>query len=132
MVERNISGGPLAFRENQNFMKKQIIADLPLRDIRDGMTIFLGSSSTVYAPAKQLDRFDSLKVVTNRIKTAMLLTDFKNLTVMCIDDSLCEKLKSLVGFAAKDFISRYNADLAFMSCLGFSVEDGTSEASENE
>lgn len=62
----------------------------------------------------------------------MLLSDFENVTVMCIGGSLCENSKSLVGFAAKDFIIRHNADLAFMSCHRFSVQDGASEASENE
>lgn len=68
MVEENASKGPFAFGENYNFMKKQIIAGLALRDIRDGMTIFLDSSSTVYALERELDKFNSLKVITNRIK----------------------------------------------------------------
>jgi DeoR/GlpR family transcriptional regulator of sugar metabolism len=132
LVEGNTSEDPLAFRETQNSMKKQIIADLALRHIRDGMTIFLDSSSTVYALAKGLGQFNSLKVITNGIKTAMLLSDFKNVTLMCTGGSLRENSKSLVGLAAKEFISRYNADIAFMSCRGFSVEKGASEASENE
>ena len=132
LVEGSTSEDPLAFRETQNSMKKQIIADLALRHIRDGMTIFLDSSSTVYFLAKELDRFNSLKVITNGIKTAMLLSDFKNITMMCTGGSLRENSKSLVGLAAKDFISRYNADLAFMSCRGISVKNGASEASEGE
>jgi DeoR/GlpR family transcriptional regulator of sugar metabolism len=132
LVEGNTSEDPLAFRENQNSMKKRIISDLALRHIQDGMTIFLDSSSTVYSLAKGLDKFNNLKVITNGIKTAMLLSDFKNVAVMCTGGSLRENSKSLVGLAAKDFISRYNADLAFMSCRGFSVESGASEASEDE
>jgi DeoR/GlpR family transcriptional regulator of sugar metabolism len=132
LVEGSTSEDPLVFRENQNSMKKQIIAELALRHIHEGMTIFLDSSSTVYFLAKELDRFNSLKVITNGIKTAMLLSDFKNVTMMCTGGSLRENSKSLIGLAAKDFISRYNADLAFMSCRGLSVENGASEASEGE
>ena len=113
-------------------MKNQIIPDLAPRHIRDGMTIFLDSSSTVYTLAKELDKFNNLKVITNGIKTAMLLSDFKNVAVMCTGGSLRENSKSLIGLAAKDFISRLNADIAFMSCRGFSVENGVSEASEDE
>ncbi len=132
LVEGSTSEDPLAFRETQNSMKKQIIADLALRHIRDGMTIFLDSSSTVNTLAKSLDKFNNLKVITNGIKTAMLLSDFTNVTVMCTGGTLRENSKSLVGLAAKDFISRYNADAAFISCRGFSVENGASEASEDE
>jgi DeoR/GlpR family transcriptional regulator of sugar metabolism len=132
LVEGNTSEDPLSFRENQNSIKKQIIADAALCYVQDGMTIFLDSSSTVYTLAKELEKFNNLKVITNGIKTAMLLSDFKNLAVMCTGGTLRENSKSLVGLAAKDFISRLNADIAFMSCRGFSVENGVSEASEDE
>lgn len=49
LVEGSTSEDPLAFRENQNAMKKQIIADMASRHISDGMTLFLDSSSTVFA-----------------------------------------------------------------------------------
>lgn len=132
LVEGNTSEDPLSFRENQNSIKKQIIADAALGYVQDGMTIFLDSSSTVYTLAKELEKFNNLKVITNGIKTAMLLSDFKNLAVMCTGGTLRENSKSLVGLAAKEFISRLNADLAFMSCRGFSIENGVSEASEDE
>ncbi|HEX2986546.1 MAG TPA: DeoR/GlpR family DNA-binding transcription regulator [Caproiciproducens sp.] len=132
LVEGSTSEDPLVLRETQNSMKKQVIADLAVRHIRDGMTIFLDSSSTVNALAKGLDQFNNLKVITNGLKTAMLLSDFKNVRVMCTGGALRENSKSLVGLAAKEFISRYNADIAFMSCRGFSVENGASEASEDE
>lgn len=132
LVEGSTSEDPLAFRESQNSMKKQIIADLAVRHVRDGMTVFLDSSSTVNILAKSLDKFNNVKVITNGLKTAMLLSEFKNITVMCTGGALRENSKSLVGLAAKEFISRYNADLAFLSCRGFSVENGASEASEDE
>ncbi len=37
-----------------------------------------------------------------------------------------------MGLSAKNFISHYNADIAFMSCRGFSIENGASEANEDE
>lgn len=132
LVEGSTSEDPLAFRETQNSMKKQVIADQAVRYIRDGMTIFLDSSSTVNTLAKGLDKFNNIKVITNGLKSAMLLSEFKNVTVMCTGGVLRENSKSLVGLAAKEFISRYNADLAFLSCRGFSVENGASEASEDE
>ena len=39
---------------------------------------------------------------------------------------------SLVGTAAVEYLGRFNADIAFMSCRGFSLQGGATEASEDE
>lgn len=132
LVEGGTSEDPLAFRESQNAVKKQIIAECASRHIRDGMTLFLDSSSTVFALARMLDRFPELKVITNGLKTALLLSDFKNVRLFCTGGALRENSKSLVGDAACATAARFNADIAFMSCRGFSVANGVSEASEEE
>lgn len=132
LVEGSASEDPLAFRENQNAMQKQIIANMACDFIRDGMTLFLDSSTTVFTLARNLDRFNNLRVITNGLKTALLLSDYPNLSVMCPGGSLREGSKSLAGLATLEFISRLNADIAFMSCRGFSFENGASEASEDE
>ena len=113
-------------------MKKQIIADMASRHISDGMTLFLDSSSTVFALARTLDRFTNIKVITNGLKTSLLLSEFKNVKVFCTGGTLRENSKSLVGETACSYIDRFNADIAFMSCRGFSIERGVSEASEEE
>ncbi len=132
LVEGNSTEDPLIFREGQNSIRKQTIADLAVKHIQDGMTIFLDSSTTVLMLAKMLNRFSNIKVITNGIKTAMLLSDYSGLQLMCTGGILRENSKSLVGLSAKNFISHYNADIAFMSCRGFSIENGASEANEDE
>lgn len=132
LVEGSASEDPLAFRENQNAVQKQIAANMACDHIRDGMTLFLDSSTTVFTLARSLDRFNNLKIITNGLKTSLLLSDYKNISVMCTGGSLRENSKSLAGVSAINFISRLNADIAFMSCRGFSFENGASEASEDE
>lgn len=132
LVEGSTSEDPLVFRENQNSMKKQIIADFALRHVKDGMTLFLDSSSTVFSLARVLDQFNNLKVLTNGLKASLVLSEFKGVKLMCTGGTLRENSKSLVGVAAQEYIGRFNADLAFMSCRGFSLENGVSEASEDE
>lgn len=132
LVEGSASDDPLAMRENKNAIKKQMIATQALHHVRDGMTLFLDSSSTVFTLARNLDRFNNLRVITNGLKTSLLLSDFKGVRVMCTGGTLRENSKSLVGPAAIEFISKLNADLTFLSCRGFSIQNGASEASENE
>lgn len=132
LLESGTSEDPLAFRENQNAMKKQLIADSACKYIKDGMTLFLDSSSTVFILARMLERFQELTVITNGLKTALLLSDYKNVRLICTGGSLRENSKSLVGAAARWSVSQFNADLAMLSCRGFSVKNGASEASEEE
>lgn len=132
LVDSNANDEPLGFRENKNVVQKQIIAGLAKRYIRDGMTLFMDSSSTVGVLARQLDAYQGIKVITNGLKTAYLLSEMKNVSVLCTGGTVRENSQSLVGQSAVGFISRLNADLAFISCRGFSIAGGASEASEEE
>ena len=132
LLEGSASEDPLALRENQNVLAKQMIAGEACMHIRDGMTVFLDSSTTAYALARLLDRFSNLRVITNGLKTSWLLSNYRNIAVMCTGGTLRENTKSLVGQATLDYIAHLNADAAFMSCRGFGPENGASEASEDE
>ncbi|MDR3207148.1 MAG: DeoR/GlpR family DNA-binding transcription regulator, partial [Oscillospiraceae bacterium] len=70
LVEGITSEDPMPFRENKNAAQKQIIADMALKHVRDGMTLFLDSSTTALTFARGLSRFSNLRVVTNGLKTA--------------------------------------------------------------
>lgn len=132
LLDSNWGDEPLGFRENKNVMQKQAIAGLARAHIRDGMTLFMDSSSTVGVLAGLLDEFQGLKVITNGLKTAYLLSERKNVSVMCTGGTVRDNSQSLVGQSAVGFIGRLNADLAFISCRGFSIANGASEASEEE
>lgn len=132
LIEGRTSDDPLDFRENHNVMQKQIIAGLALAHIQDGMTLFIDSSSTTLSLARRLNGFSNLRVITNGVRNANILTDFKGVTVMCTGGTVRENSKSMVGASAIEYLSHYNADLAFMSARGFSLEDGVTEASEDE
>ncbi|MDL2294645.1 DeoR/GlpR family DNA-binding transcription regulator [Ruminococcaceae bacterium OttesenSCG-928-D13] len=132
LMEGSTSDAPVDFREGQSVMQKQVIAGMALGHIQDGMTLFMDASSTVFTLARKLDGFVNLRVITNGLKAALQLSEYKGVSVMCTGGTLRENSKSLVGQAALDYIANYNADVAFMSCRGFSVENGASEASEQE
>ena len=132
LIEGRTSDDPMDFRESKNVMQKQIIASIALTCIRDGMTLFMDSSSTSLALARRLEVFTNLRVITNGIKNANLLSDFNGITVMCAGGTIRQNSKSLIGTGTLEYLSRYNADIAFMSCRGFGVAGGATEASEDE
>ncbi|MDR1542235.1 MAG: DeoR/GlpR family DNA-binding transcription regulator [Clostridiales bacterium] len=132
LIEGIANEDPLAMRENRNEMQKQIIASQACKFIKDGMTLFLDSSSTVFILARNLDQFSNLRIITNGVKTVLLLSDRKDIAVMCTGGSLRSGSKSLVGQSAVEYAGRFNADAVFMSSRGFSLSGGSTEASEDE
>lgn len=132
LVEGIANDDPHVLREKKNEMQKQIIASQALKYIRDGMTLFLDSSTTIYILARNLDAFSNLCIITNSLKTALYLSSQKGITVMCTGGEPRPGSVSLVGQGTTDYIRRHNADAAFMSARGFSLSGGASESSEEE
>jgi hypothetical protein len=61
---------PLFLRSKSNLPKKNIIADSATALIRDGMTLFLASGTTVERLAHNLLKFQNLTVITNGLDIA--------------------------------------------------------------
>lgn len=83
LLEGTSTETPLVLRESENSSQKQLISELAVKHISDGMTLFFDSSSTVSYIIRQLHQFQGLKVITNGIKTASLLSDYKNIKIYC-------------------------------------------------
>ena len=123
---------PLTLRESENMFQKEKIASKILPDIRDGMTLFMDSSSTTAALASKLNGFKNLRVVTNGIKTCNNLSEKDGITVYCTGGKLRENAKSLVGSAAVRAVEGIYADIALFSCRGVSPDAGFTETNEDE
>ena len=132
LLEGNSTETPLVLRESENSKQKQIISELAVQHITDGMTIFMDSSSTVSYIIRQLTPFKGLKVITNGIKTASVLLDYKDIKTYCTGGVIRENSRSLVGHNAEQFISQFHADVCFMSCRGMSIEMGATDPSDEE
>ena len=130
-MDGNARDFPLTLRENENLIPKTAIAQKALTYIRDGQTIFMDASSTVCRLAEKQTGFQHLRVITNGLKTANILSELEGIEVYCTGGRLRENAKSFIGTQAMEFVSRFNADLAFFSCRGVTPE-GMTEASEDE
>lgn len=123
---------PITIREHENTDAKQIIAQAAAKLIHDGATIILDTSSTVTAMVPYLNTYDGLTVITNGIKTAYLLNSYGKITTYCTGGRLREHNMSLVGMTTCQRLNEINADIAFISCRGLSIQKGVTEASEEE
>lgn len=132
LLEGTATEMPLILRESENSGPKQIIAEAAVKYISDGMTLFLDSSSTVSYMIRMLAPFKGLKIITNGIKTATLLSEYKNIKIYCTGGIIRENSRSLVGQSARDFIKQFNADICFLSCRGMSLEKGATDPNDEE
>jgi DeoR/GlpR family transcriptional regulator of sugar metabolism len=132
LIEVAAEDTPMLLREQQDVEEKRLIAARAMRYIRDDMTLFLDSSSTVYYLARCLKGFKNLRVITNGIKTANCLADTNGITVMCTGGIIRSGTKSAVGASALAYVRALHADAAFLSCRGFLPEKGAYESSEEE
>ena len=131
-IEGNANEYPLNMRESENILLKETIAQKALPFIRDGMTLFMDSSSTVCALAERLKGFKNLRIVTNGLKTCNILSDKDGVEIFCTGGKLRKHAKSLIGSSAINAVDAFYADIAFISCRGVDMNLGFSDANENE
>lgn len=112
--------------------EKNIIAEQAKKIINDDHILFLDSSSTVLHLVHHLHKFKGLQVVTNGVVTASLLSEYTTASVNILGGCIVPKRFTINGSKAFNDVLTYNADLAFVSCRGFDVNVGATEATEGE
>lgn len=109
---------PLMFREDQNSIAKQIIANKASKIVQNGSVIFLDASSTAAHIIPFLKKFSDIVVITNSPKTSMKLGE-NNIKNYCTGGLLLMHSVAFVGSETEKFISSINADLLFFSSRGY-------------
>lgn len=109
---------PLMFREDQNSIAKQIIANKASKIVQNGSVIFLDASSTAAHIIPFLKKFSDIVVITNSPKTSMKLGE-NNIKNYCTGGLLLMHSIAFVGSETEKFISNINADLLFFSSRGY-------------
>ncbi len=118
---------PYAMRAVENAVAKDKIAAYAAQLVKDGMAIFLDSSSTVVKLIPQLAFKKSLKIITNGVVALSEL--YKNgMNAVCTGGSITGS-GTLTGMEAAKSIARYNADMFFFSCRGYGKNGEITESS---
>ena len=97
LVVKSAKESPISMRQIENLDKKQSIARKMEPLIKDGMVIFLDSSSTVCQLAPILKTKQHLTIITNGINIANELSHAQNLTCFLCPGVLKHKSLSIVG-----------------------------------
>ncbi|WP_270739668.1 DeoR/GlpR family DNA-binding transcription regulator [Massilioclostridium coli] len=116
-----------SIRQNKNIYGKRRIGELAATLVKDCSTVFLYCSSTVYYAASSLLHICGLTVITNGLNCALLLSQQTNWDIFFPSGKIEVQSGSTTGSDTIDDISRFYANIAFISCTGLTL-DGVTEA----
>ena len=114
-------------RYKQNIAAKTAIAREAAILVKDGDSILLDASSTVYYLARALSDRQDLRVVTNGFEVARELAENASNNVILIGGVVNNNSSSVTGLLSERIIEELHIEKAFLSCSGFSLERGMTE-----
>lgn len=115
-------------RKQKNIEKKAEIAKLAFPLIKNGECIILDASSTCYELAKVINHSDlKITVLTNGLRTASLLKENLNLTVIVIGGVVKGTSNAVEGTLGLEILRKVNIDTLFTSAYAISTTGGLSD-----
>jgi len=126
-LEGSNQESPSMLRFSRNIDKKKKIVQIAKRYVRNSNTLFLDSSSTVAFLARELDEFQNVTVVTNGIQSINILSERTSAKVYACGGLILGN-SAITGSEALTTINNFRADIAFFSCMGFSLGGGVTDA----
>ena len=119
-------------RASSYSIDKDTIARSASQQVKDGESILLDASTTVYAMARYLQDHHGLRVITNGIEVAQLLAVNLSNTVILLGGVLKPDGSSITGSISERFLRDLHINTAFVSCSGFTLQAGLTEVDIHE
>ena len=139
---RRIHGGAILPRPNEEQplqvrtrIKTQAKARLAARAaqlVSDGMAIFLDTGTSTLALAQQLTAFSRLKIITNSLDIAQLITQQSDNHVLVAPGDVRRNDNALIGAHTLEFARQFHYDIAFMGIGAVDLKLGFMDYEEPE
>lgn len=116
----------IAYRQRQllNAQAKQRIAQAVAKAVPDHCSLILNIGTTTEAIAHELLRHQGLRVITNNLNVAAILSDNADCEVFVAGGMVRSRDRGIVGEATVDFIQQFKVDIALIGISGIEA-DGT-------
>lgn len=121
-----------AARQQVNLEEKRRIANRAVELIQPGTTIFLDGSTTAFQMTRLLRDMQNLTVLTTGLYAALELSFAPDVTTIVAGGILRRRTSSLVDTLSPKLLRRLHVDIAFLSCRGFTPEQGMMESDLRE
>ncbi len=122
----------LALRLQQRVPQKNRIGIAAAELVSDGDAIFLDTSSTALAIARQLKSRHDLTIITNSLAVAQALLEVPGVTVVMPGGTLQRDTMSLVGTDGLALLQQFNIQKGFFGAHGLSMREGLTDVSAAE
>lgn len=116
----------IAYRQRQalNAAGKTAIAKAIAKRIPEGCSLIINIGTTMEAVARELLRHRGLRVITNNLNVAAILSDNPNSEVIVAGGIVRPGDRGIVGEATVDFIKQFKVDIGLIGISGIEA-DGT-------
>lgn len=119
----------ILIREETMKKEKREIAELCIPYLKNNISLFFDSSSTVSNLIPFLNNFQYLTIITNGLSTSLMITQKTNFKVFVPSGFVQSQSNSILGETSTKTISDLFCDIFIFSCAGLSLENGVTEAS---
>jgi ribose transport system substrate-binding protein len=123
-----ISDPDFAARTRVHACAKECIARWAADSVKDGDAIFLDASTTVFHMVPYLRDRRRLTIITYGIETALALAKDPSFTVILLGGVVRPGTVSVSGQLSEKALDELHIKTAFVSCAGFSVKAGLTDA----
>ena len=119
MLPSTVKDIPSFVREKSNLDKKEAIAAIASRFLKNSCTVFFDSSTTCLSLVPYFSELKNMTVITNSLKMSYKLGEHGNTTVHVLGGQVYEGYV-LSGYLAVDSVQKFHTELMFFSCSGIS------------
>lgn len=109
-------------RQILNLEEKQRIAQLVAQHIPDKSSLFINLGTTTEEVAKALADHTGLRVITNNLNVATLLSDKPGFEVIITGGLVRHRDRGVVGEATVDFIKQFKVDFGVIGISGIDLD----------
>ena len=107
------------YRKMMQVKEKYSVCKLASSLIKDGMSILVDESTTVYPLIEFLEDFQSLTIITASLAIIEKLRDFDNIKLIVIGGNFNQKYLANYGFDTIECINDIHPDILFMSSFAY-------------
>jgi DeoR family glycerol-3-phosphate regulon repressor len=116
----------IAYRQRQHLHDeaKRRIARCVARAVPNGCSLLINIGTTTEAIARELLRHEGLRVITNNLNVAAILSDNARCEVIVAGGVVRSRDRGIIGEATVDFIRQFKVDIGLIGISGIEA-DGT-------
>jgi len=123
---------PVGLRDIANAPGKELAAEKAAQLVKDGDTIIMDASTTVFRICHYLKDRKHLKIITNNIRICQEFAQNEGIQVYCTGGAFVPSGDCFLGNYAEIFIGSIFADVLFFSSQGISAQGVITDVGEQE